>query len=73
MTGPSLPVSGRSAGAGEPSEARTEWGKDLPKCEAIGCPYYADWAFTEPGHEMYLCMFHGGGKDPVEGWQWIGE
>lgn len=54
------------------SAERIEWGKDLPTCDANGCDRLADWAYIGEAGDLYLCAFHGG-KEPVEGWVWIGE
>lgn len=46
--------------------------RDLPKCDAIGCEAFADWFYKDQFGTVLLCVFHGG-KEPVEGWEWIGE
>lgn len=46
--------------------------KHLPHCEAKGCDRCADWAYIGEGGDLYLCVLHAG-KEPVEGWTWIGE
>jgi hypothetical protein len=45
----------------------------LPRCEVNGCDNLADWTFIGEDDDLHwLCAPHGG-KEPVDGWAWIGE
>jgi hypothetical protein len=61
-----------NAAHGRVHETRQVGTAKFDVCDAVGCTALADWAYIGEGGDLYLCSLHGG-KEPVEGWQWIGE